>query len=183
MIPILYEKTETAFVSNGLGRLRDCMTCEVTEERNGIYECDFTYPVDGVNFDLIRPGRIIAVTHDDTGDVQPFDIVGYTKPISGVVTFHAVHISYRLSSMVAWSTGINSLTAAMNLLNNISGSSFSFSANFTRNGYMAAGDGVPRSVRQLLGGIEGSILDTYGGEYLFNRWHVLLQKARHGRPV
>lgn len=178
MIPILYEKTETAFVSNGLGRLRDCMTCEVTEERNGIYELDFTYPVDGVNFDLIRPGRIIAVTHDDTGDVQPFDIVGYTKPISGVVTFHAVHISYRLSSMVTWSTNINSLTSAMNLLNNISGSSFSFSANFTRNGYMAAGDGVPRSVRQLLGGIEGSILDTYGGEYLFNRWHVLLQKSR-----
>ena len=178
MIPILYKSNETAFVSNGLGRLRDCMTCEVTEERNGIYELDFTYPVDGVNFDLIQPGRIVAVTHDDTGDVQPFDIVSFSKPISGVVTFHAVHISYRLSSMVAWSTGINSLTSAMNLLNNISGSSFSFSANFTRNGYMAAGDGVPRSVRQLLGGIEGSILDTYGGEYLFNRWHVLLQKSR-----
>ena len=178
MIPILYEKTETAFVSNGLCRLHDMLTAEVVEERNGIYELDFTYPVDGANYDMIQPGRIVAVTHDDTGDVQPFDIVGYTKPISGVVTFHAVHISYRLSSMVAWSTGINSLTSAMNLLNNISGSSFSFSANFTRNGYMAAGDGVPRSVRQLLGGIEGSILDTYGGEYLFNRWHVLLQKSR-----
>lgn len=178
MIPILYKSNETAFVSNGLGRLRDCMTCEVTEERNGIYELDFTYPVDGVNFDLIQPGRIVAVTHDDTGDIQPFDIVSFSKPISGVVTFHAVHISYRLSSMVAWSTGINSLTSAMSLLNGISGSGFTFSANFTRNGYMAAGDGVPRSVRQLLGGIEGSILDTYGGEYLFNRWQVLLLKTR-----
>ena len=178
MIPILYKSNETAFVSNGLGRLRDCMTCEVTEERNGIYELDFTYPVDGVNYDLIQPGRIVAVTHDDTGDVQPFDIVSFSKPISGVVTFHAVHISYRLSSMVAWSTGINSLTSAMNLLNGISGSGFTFSANFTRNGYMAAGDGVPRSVRQLLGGIEGSILDTYGGEYAFNRWNVTLYKTR-----
>lgn len=178
MIPILYKSNETAFVSNGLGRLRDCMTCEVTEERNGIYELDFTYPVDGVNFDLIQPGRIVAVTHDDTGDIQPFDIVSFSKPISGVVTFHAVHISYRLSAMVVWSTGINSLTSAMNLLNGISGSGFTFSANFTRNGYMAAGDGVPRSVRQLLGGIEGSILDTYGGEYAFNRWNVTLYKTR-----
>lgn len=178
MIPILYESNETAFVSNGLGRLRDCMTCEVTEERNGIYELDFTYPVDGANYDMIQPGRIIAVTHDDTSDVQPFDIVSFSKPISGVVTFHAVHISYRLSTMVAWSTGINSLTSAMNLLNNISGSSFSFSASFTSNGYMAAADGVPRSVRQLLGGIEGSILDTYGGEYEFSGFDVKLYKSR-----
>lgn len=178
MIPILYESNETAFVSNGLGRLRDCMTCEVTEERNGIYELDFTYPVDGANYDMIQPGRIVAVTHDDTGDVQPFDIVSFSKPISGVVTFHAVHISYRLSSMVAWATGINSLTSAMNLLNNISGSSFTFSASFTSNGYMAAADGVPRSVRQLLGGIEGSILDTYGGEYEFSGFDVKLYKSR-----
>ncbi len=39
MIPIIYESSETDFISNGLGRLRDCMSCEVTEERNGIYEC------------------------------------------------------------------------------------------------------------------------------------------------
>ena len=90
MIPILYEKDETAFLDNGLGRLRDCISCMVTEERNGIYECDFEYPVTGQNYDKIQIGRIIGVTHDDSGDVQPFDIVGYTKPIEGVVTFHCV---------------------------------------------------------------------------------------------
>ena len=50
MIPILYESTESAFVSNGICRLRDCLNCVVTEERNGIYECDFDYPVDGAHF-------------------------------------------------------------------------------------------------------------------------------------
>ena len=49
MMPIIYESTETAFISNGLGRLYDCSSCVVTEERNGIYECDFDYPVDGRN--------------------------------------------------------------------------------------------------------------------------------------
>ena len=41
MIPILFEKDETQFDNNGLGRLRDMISCIVTEERNGIYECDF----------------------------------------------------------------------------------------------------------------------------------------------
>ena len=65
MIPILYEKNESVFASNGLGRLRDCISCKVAEERNGIYECDFEYPVTGANYDLIQIGRIIGVTHDD----------------------------------------------------------------------------------------------------------------------
>lgn len=86
MIPILYESTETVFTSNGLGRLRDCLSCTVTEERNGVFECEFEYPIDGANFDLIQCGRIIGVTHDDSGVLEPFDIVSYTKPISGVVS-------------------------------------------------------------------------------------------------
>ena len=116
MIPVLYESTETAFISNGLGRLRDCLTCTVTEERNGVFECEFTYPVTGAHFDEIVPGRIVAVTHDDTGDIQPFDIVSYSKPIDGIVTFHAVHISYRQSGLTAYGTNVNSLADAFTML-------------------------------------------------------------------
>ena len=65
MIPILYEKNETAFTSNGLGRLTDCISCIVTEERNGRYECSFEYPINGNHFDDIQIGRVIACTHDD----------------------------------------------------------------------------------------------------------------------
>lgn len=178
MIPILYESNETAFTSNGLGRLRDCIDFQVSEERNGVYEAVFQYPVDGANFEKIRPGRIVAARHDDSGDVQPFDIVAYSKPIDGIVTFTAVHVSYRLAGQVVYSRNINSLAAALNLLGNVSGTLFTFSADFTRSGYMAAADGVPRTARQMLGGIEGSILDTYGGELEFNRWQVILHRAR-----
>ena len=107
MIPILYEKDETAFVSNGLGRLRDCISCTCYEERNGVYYVDFEYPIDGVNYDRIQCGRIIAVEHDESNDVQPFDIVGYERPINGVVTFHAVHISYRQCSLTVSGSNIN----------------------------------------------------------------------------
>ena len=179
MIPILYEKTETLFVDNGLGRLRDCISCTVTEERNGIYECDFEYPVDGVHFNDILCGRIIAVEHDDTNDVQPFDIVSYSKPINGVVSFHAVHISYRQSYLTVSGTNINSLASAFTLLQSAQPSNpFTYWTDKTSTGYMAAADGVPRSVRQMLGGVEGSILDAYRGEYEWDRFTVKLWSQR-----
>ena len=178
MIPILYDKTETAYISNGLCRLRDCISCKVTEERNGVYECDFTYPVNGANFEQIVPGRTIGVTHDETGDVQPFDIVAYTKPINGIVTFHCVHYSYRLKEVVFnTSVAVNSLADAFTLLGTAA-PAFSFSADFTATGYASAFGMIPRTVRQVLGGMDGSVLDTYGGEFRWNKNSVELLKAR-----
>lgn len=179
MIPILFEKTETAFTSNGIGRLRDCISCIVTEERNGIYECDFEYPMDGANYDLIQIGRIIGVTHDESGDVQPFDIISFEKPINGVVSFHCVHISYRQSYMTVTGSNINSLASAFTLLSNSKPSNpFTYWTDKTSTGYLGCADGTPRTVRQTLGGIEGSILDTYGGEYEWDKWTVRLWQSR-----
>lgn len=181
MIPILYDKTETAFISNGLGRLRDCISCIVSEERNGIYECDFEYPVDGANYDLIQVGRIIGVTHDDTGDIQPFDIVGFTKPIDGVVSFHCTHISYRLSYLaIRANTAKNSLADCFTQIKLYStpANPFEFTTDKTSTGFCAALGLVPHSVREVLGGIEGSILDAYGGEYEWDKWTVKLWSAR-----
>ena len=75
MMPILYDSTETEYTTNGICRLTDCLNMSVATERNGIFECDFEYPVTGVNFDRIQLGRVVGVTHDDSGDIEPFDIV------------------------------------------------------------------------------------------------------------
>jgi len=179
MIPILYESTETAFTSNGLGRLRDCAECRVYEERNGLYECDFSIPVTGAHFDEIQLGRIIAVEHDATGDIQPFDIVSYSRPIDGVVEFHAVHISYRQNYMTVRGTNINSLADAFTLLGNATPTNpFTYTTDKTSTGYMAAADGIPKTVRSMLGGVEGSILDAYGGEYEWDKFDVILHASR-----
>lgn len=179
MIPILYEMNETAFTSNGLGRLRDCISCVVTEERNGIYECDFEYPVTAEDFNDIQIGRIIGVTHDETDDIQPFDIVSFTRPIDGVVTFHCTHISYRQSYMTVTGSNINSLADAFTLLSNAQPSNpFTYETDKTSTGYMSSADGVPKTVRSMLGGIEGSILDAYGGEYEWDKFRVILHSAR-----
>lgn len=180
--PILFEKDEAAFTSNGICRLYDAISVVVSEERNGLFECDLQYPVTGANFEKIQCGRIIYTTHDDTGVPQPFDIVSYSKPINGVVTFHAVHVSYRTSGIVAQAQNINSLDDAFRAMVETAQPSdemvFTFNADFTSTAYMAAFDNTPRSIRQLLGGIDGSVLDTYGGEYEFDRFNITLHQAR-----
>lgn len=182
MIPILYERDETIFASNGLGRLRDMISATVTEERNGVYELDFDYPVTGQNFDKIKLGRIVLTEHDDSGDLQPFDIMSYSRAINGVVSFHCVHISYRQSYMTVTGENINSLTAAFDTLKNESKPNrhnpFIYWSDKTSTGYIGAFDGVPKTVRSMLGGTEGSILDTYGGEYEWDRFTVRLWKQR-----
>ncbi len=181
MIPILYDSDETEFVSNGLGRLRDAVSVIVSEERNGLYEVQFEYPVDGVNFDRIQCGRIIGVTHDETNDIQPFDIYSYEKPIAGIVTFHARHISYRLNKMTltggAGATGIQNAFAL--LANSTPLNPFTFETDIKNTtSYMSATAGAPITVRQVLGGVKGSILDAFGGEYEWDKWTVKLWKGR-----
>ena len=101
MIPILYDHYEKNFTSQGVGRLDECLSCQVTEQINGEYECTFEYPVTGKWFlQMVNYGGIIAVEHDHNGDLQPFDIYRYEAPIDGVVTFYAHHISYRLSNLI-----------------------------------------------------------------------------------
>ena len=217
MIPILYEKDETAFASNGLGRLRDIIEAKVVEERNGVYELDFSIPVTSEDYKDIQIGRIVGVTHadalsselivsgeltdeaddvltDENGkaltiskerrvydyDIQPFDIVSFTRPIDGVVTFHCTHISYRQSYLTVTGSNINSLSAAFTLLKNnaIPTNPFTYETDKGSTGYLASADGVPKTVRSMLGGIEGSILDAYGGEYEWDKFRVILHSAR-----
>ena len=179
MIPILYEKGEIAFTSNGLGRLADCISCTVTEERNGIYECQFTYPVSGAMYSQITEGRILGVIHDDAHDIQPFDIYGRSAPINGTVTFYAHHISYRLGNVILKPMSAASCAAAMAAIpsNTYNACPFTFwtdksaSATFT--------NAVPSAVRAILGGQAGSILDVYGkGDYEFDKWTVKLHLNR-----
>ena len=179
MIPILFESAETAFSSNGLGRLRDAISVHACEERNGVYEVDFEYPIDGAHFDDIIPGRIIYTTHDETRIPQPFDIISYSRPINGVVTFHAVHISYRQNYLTCYGSNINSISQAFALFATAQPSNpFSYDADFTSNAFMAAADTTPRSVRQMIGGVEGSFLDAYGGEIEWDRFNVHFLRQR-----
>lgn len=179
MIPILYEKTETAFTSNGLGRLSDCIRCIVTEERNGIYECEFDYPVSGVRFDDIQIGRIISCTHDEQGDAQPFDIYAKSEPINGVATFRAHHISYRLNEITVKPFTAGSCVEALSKIGSQSVTTNPFTFWTNKSVTATFMSETPRKARAMLGGEDNSILDVYGtGEYEFDKFDVKLYLHR-----
>lgn len=179
MIPILYSSTETAFTSNGIGRLRDCISCTVTEERNGKYECEFQYPVTGRRFKDIEEGCFIGVTHDDSGERQPFQIYRRSAPINGVVTFNAHHISYKLNHVILNPFSASTVAETMTKIptNSINANPFTFWTDKTTEASFSLSE--PASVRSILGGVEGSILDVFGGgEYEFDNYTVKLYQHR-----
>lgn len=180
MTPILYGKSETAFTSNGKGRLVDCISCTVTEERNGIYECEFEYPITGKFYEeMTVNGGVISVTHDDNGDRQAFDIYKYSAPINGIVTFYACHISYRLNGITVNPFTASSCSAALTAIgtNSMQTNPFTFWTDKSVSSTYTLAN--PASARGLLWGSEGSILDVYGkGEYEFDMFTVKLHTNR-----
>lgn len=172
MIPILYEHNETVFTNNGLGRLPDCVSCTVIEERNGVFEVELVYPITGRHYADLQEGRILCVTHDEQADIQPFEIYARSAPINGLVTFYAHHISYRLSDIICQPVDGASVSAVFSEISakSMSTNPFTFWTDNTTAGNLDIAE--PRSVRAILGGQKGSILDVFGGEYEFDKFLV-----------
>ena len=178
MKPILFPSTATEFTTQGLGALSDAISCIVTEERNGLYELEMQYPQSGIHFSEIQNRCIIYAIPSPYREAQPFRVYRITRPINGIATIYAQHISYDLAGIP-----VNPFTAgsAAEALSGMAShtaveSHFSFwtdkstTANFSVL--------VPSASRSVLGGVEGSILDVYGGEYLFDKFLVRLYNQR-----
>lgn len=176
--PILYSATETNFDHNGIGILSYCESCEVTEEANGIFELAMQYPMDGVHFAEIGDRAIIKAKADQFRDPQLFRVYSISKPMNGIVTVLAEHISYDLSGIPVKPFSANTASSALAWLktNAVVDCPFTFwtdkgtSANFKVE--------TPASIRSRLGGVAGSILDVYGGEYEFDNYTVKLHNKR-----
>lgn len=180
MIPILYDPLETQFDSNGIGLLTDTISCIVEEERNGSFELTLQYPQEGRLVDYIVEDAIIKAKPNDKDKDQLFRIYKSGKPIGGVNTYYAEHISYELNMNPVCRpkiSGKNAQEAIAQLLEEavIENNYTAWSDITTRNSTQI--DDV-LSVRNILGGTEGSILDVWGGEYQFDNFTVKLHKSR-----
>lgn len=186
MIPILFPKNATEFNTNGLGRFTEAISCKVTEERNGQYELEMVYPIDGKLYPMIETEMIIGAIPSVDASLQAFDIYRITKPINGKVTIFAQHISYRLLRIVTTGANIpasnDACQAALNSLktNAILATGQTCPFTFWTDKRTAAGfsKSTPTSIRTRLGGSEGSILDQFGGEYEWDNFTVKLHADR-----
>lgn len=184
MNPILFDKNSTDFTTNGIGRLSDAVSCVVAEEINGQYEMEMRYPITGAHYSDIGINSIIMTRHEDSDDLQPFEVYRVTKPINGIVTINAHHISYRLSKVVCMPFSVSAGANACNdtlqgLKSHAVGSDVNIFTFWTDVHTLGTYDQTsPASIRQRLGGVEGSVLDQFGGEYEWDKFDVKLHQTR-----
>ena len=180
MIPILYAASETDFTTNGIGLLTDAVSCTVTEERNGAYELTLVYPAKGHLAEYIAEDAIIKAKANDTDEPQLFRIYKSGKQIGSNTTWNAEHISYELTGNPVERFSVSGVNAEQALNRLLAAAVFKHKytaiSDITTVNSTSIADVV--SVRKALGGVEGSILDTWGGEYHFNNYRIELLKAR-----
>lgn len=175
---LLYPSEEQAFDTNGQGALSDCISCQVTEERNGAYELQMEYPIDGIHYSEIAQRSILFAKPTPYEDPQPFRVYRITKPLNGRVTVYAQHLSYDLSGIPVSPFTVNSVTGAFSNFKTKAAVENPFTFWTDKTTQAAFSVETPASIRSLLGGSQGSILDVYGGEYEFDRWTVRLWNQR-----
>jgi len=177
-IPQIYEANKTAIDGYALGSLPDALDCKVTEERNGEFYCELSYPAHGFNADLLKVGRILAVKPNMYGNTQGFRIQEIVKSLDGRMDITAYHVSYDLSNVIVMPfTAANITMARLGLKTNAKPTpSFNFKTDVTTAGTFTVTEPTP--LRNLLVGQEGSMVDVYGGELLFDNWDVWLLSSR-----
>lgn len=185
MKPILFSKTATQFNTNGLGRL-DFISCQVTEERNGIYELEGTIAESADHAKQIESESIIVAKPSQGAGLQAFRVYKITKPIGGQFMVYARHISYQLGFITSMPFTVAASASACNsalqgFITNAAGYTaldFPFSFWTDVNTASSYNQTEPATIRSRLGGVEGSILDQFGGEYEWDNFQIKLHKKR-----
>lgn len=174
MKPVLFAPTATEFTTNGLGKLSDAASCTVKETRNGAFELTLKYPIEGIHYAEIQQRSIILAKPNPVDLAQPFRVYRISKPINGLVTVYAYHISYDLTGIPVSPYSAASVQAALEgfSTNAVATNPFTFWSDMTSSGDFTVKS--PASVRSLL----ETVLKVYGGEYKYDKYTVRLYQQR-----
>ena len=178
MIARLLDGSATDFTRIGIP-LTDCISCTVQEERNGVFELTAVVSTTTPYFDTIKVGMLIVAKPNHTQDPQAFEIYEISKPINQQVTIRANHISYRQSFIPVKPFSCTGITATLSGLisNAMETSDFTFSTDIS-NETSTYNQIEPASMRSRLGGVAGSVLDVFGGEYEWDNFETILHLHR-----
>lgn len=180
--PSIYKSTATSYSADDrIGSLPDAISCKVTEERNGEFYCEMTYPAEGQDADKLKVGNIIVTKSRMFGADQPFRISTIEKHLDGTMDVAAYHVCYDLSNVVVMPFTANNLGDALQGLmdNGVPANDFYISANpISWNPSKTFTVSAPTPLTNLLVGSEGSIVDVYGGELEYSGWDVNLYQSR-----
>jgi phage minor structural protein len=179
MRPILFNKNEQSFDTYGLGEL-NVTKGTVTRERNGNYTLYAEIPVSDPMVASIEKEMKLKADAGLRTKNQTFEISRIVKDSSNIVKIYGQHISHKLEYMglVNGRPFSGSAFTALAIWHNATIGDLRFDV---WSDIQTTGKGVfdiskMENARQALGGVEGSILDIYGGEYEFDNMTVRLHK-------
>lgn len=179
MRPILFNKNETAFDTYGLGEL-NVTKGTVTRERNGNYTLYSEIPANDPMVAILEKEMKLKADAGLRTKNQTFEISRIVKDSSKIVKIYGQHISHKLEYMavVNGRPFSGSAFTALAIWHNATIGDLRFDV---WSDIQTTGKGVfdiskMENARQALGGVEGSILDIYGGEYEFDNMTVRLHK-------
>ena len=178
MIPCLYAEAEMSFTTNGIGKLCDTISCSVTEKRNGSYELKMTYPSDGLHAETLSEGAVILAKPSERVSPQPFRIYKTTTPLNGVLEVAARHIQYQENFITVSPFSVTGSQAAMAEFAKRATTDCPFSFWTDIDSQAVFSISAPSTIRSCLGGMEGSMLDIYGGEYEWDFFTARLHRSR-----
>lgn len=177
MMPVLFDANATDFSTFGIGTLTDTISCEVTEERNGIFECLLKYPVTGQHYARIAKERIIKAKPNDTAKPQAFRIYRITKPLNGIVSIYGQHISYDLANVPVMPFSTENRSPPLILDQLLAGDTrFCGWTDYSEAKPFSVTH--PKSVRACLDGSDGSMLSKWHGEYEWDNFTVKFHSHR-----
>lgn len=187
--PILYSPEHTDFNNLGLGIMVDCISALVPEELNGKFELNIEYLANGplVKY-LVKDAQIKVDTGDQTGQLFRIKTIG--KKIDGIIPIYAEHVSYIINDLpIKPSTKVVESVAqvALNKMLSAIADKHPLTAYSDITTISSAEWKVPdfKNPRNILGGVEGSILDQWGGEYQFDNYQIRLtsQRGRYSNTI
>lgn len=176
MIPTLFGADDSVWIGRGMGALSEATNCLVTKGGELTYELELDYPANGRHYSELVERRIILAKPDQVDEPQPFRIYRITKPVNGMVTVYAQHISYDLDGVVAWPFTASSATDMASKLkwSEAPASRFSYSCDFSFSQEFE--NEKPTALRSLLGGAGNSWTGTYGGDLVVDGYSISLKQ-------
>ena len=179
MRPILYNANETAFETYGLGEI-DATKAQVTRERNGNYTLYIEYPASGPLAGTFKNDMRIKSDAGLRTKNQTFFISRILKDSTGILKVYAKHISHLTETMAIRNntnaTGTAQAALAIWALNALGGIRFDTWSDIDLTSKTIWNIADFKTARDALGGVEGSILDVWGGEYEFDNTVIRLHK-------
>ena len=179
MRPILYNANETAFETYGLGEI-DATKAQVTRERNGNYTLYIEYPASGPLAGTFKNDMRIKSDAGLRTKNQTFFISRILKDSSGILKVYAKHISHLTEKMAIRNntnvSGTAQAALAIWALNALGGIRFDTWSDIDLTSKTSWNIADFKTARDALGGVAGSILDVWGGEYEFDNTVIRLHK-------